>query len=501
MKKFFHKRLLKPLFITAIIIFCIIRFFNLAADVPARITWSSEIYGDEGLYTRNAIAKILTGNWLLPMESNPIVVMPLFQYIEYVFMKSMGINLHIARLPGILFFITTLIFLYIIYRRFASSTVSFGVLALVSCNHLLFVYSRLALNENLMLLLAVVAFYLSFIYYKHMILTLIMPFVIFLAVLAKISALSIWIPVIFVILYGDTGFNTTSKKLRRLGVSFLLFFVLCIFYVLLVIRPYYDYGGYYLAIVPIFPDSMHGIASVVYAVYKILRNGYLIMHGIYCIGYIAGIIGMVGVFFLKRLACRRLLIAFALWIIVYAIAGAIGGGYNPPRYYIFTIIPLISIMGFLIKDLWFSFSKYIKVFRIFFVLILVSYTVLNIGQTIVSFIHPEWSFSQMAEDIEQTIRTSQKSPIIITDIVDTYTLASGMLVLNMETGPVDKKLKFDHYKPNFLITLGPITDNERNHRYVAEYASIEILKTYEVFHNHHNGQPVYFYQLVPHKID
>jgi 4-amino-4-deoxy-L-arabinose transferase-like glycosyltransferase len=491
-----RKKLLKSFLVAAIGIFCIIRFFNLAADVPARITWSSEIYGDEGLYVRNAVAKIITGNWLLPMESNPIVVMPVFQFIEYVFFKIMGINLFSARFSGVLFFIGTMIFLYFIYRRFTSSIMSLGILVLVSCNHLLFVYSRLALNENLMLLFAVIAFYLSLIYHKHFILTLVMPFAIFLAVLSKISALSIWIPVIFVILYSDNGFCITTQKLKRIGLSFLLFFILCISYIILVIKPYHDYGGYYLAIVPIFPDSMHGISSVIYAVYKIFRNGYLIMHGIYCIGYIAGIIGMVGIFFLKRLPCRRLLIAFALWIIAYAIAGAIGGGYNPPRYYIFTIIPLISIMGFLVISLWSSVSKHINIIRVFLVLILLSYIVLNTGRTIAHVIHPEWSFAKMAEDIEQTIRKTQKNPVIITDIVDSFALASGMLVLNIETGPADKYLKFERYKPNFLITLGPITDSEGNHQYIADYAAVRLLKTYNVFHNHHNGKPVYFYQLI-----
>jgi hypothetical protein len=496
MKDDIQKPLLKIAFAGIVVIFCIIRVFNLAADVPARITWSSEIYGDEGLYVRNAVAKAVTGNWLLSMESNPIVVMPVFQFIEYAFFKIMGINLCSARFAGVLFFTGTMFFLYLIYRRFTSSIMSFGILALVSCNHLLFVYSRLALNENLMLLLTVIAFYLSFVYHKHSILTLVMPFVIFLAVLAKISALSIWIPVIFVILYGDNDFCITSQKLKRIGLSFLFFFVLCIFYVILVINPYRNYGGYYLAIVPIFPDSMHGIYSVIYAVFKILRNGYLIMHGIYCIGYIAGIIGIVGVFFLKRLPYRRLLIAFALWVIVYAIAGAIGGGYNPPRYYIFTIIPLISIMGFLISNLWSSLSKYVNIVRIFFILILSSYVVLNAGRTIVYIIHPEWSFVRMAEDISQTIRDTQEKPVIITDIVDTFALASGMLVLNMETGPADKYLKLERYKPSFLITLGSITDHGENYQYITDYAELRLLKRYDVFHNHHNGKPVYFYQLI-----
>lgn len=444
---------------------------------------------------RNAVAKVVTGNWLLPMESNPIVVMPVFQLIEYVFFKIMGVNLVSSRFSGVLFFIGTMVFLYLIYRRFVNSITSFGILALVSCNHLLFVYSRLALNENLMLLLAVIAFYMSLIYHKHSILTLVMPFIVFLAILAKISALSIWIPVIFMIIYNDNGFDLTRQKLKRIGISILFFILLCILYVLFVLRPYHDYGGYYLAIVPIFPDSMHGISSVIYAVYKILRNGYLIMHGIYCIGYIAGIIGMIGVFFFKKITYRKLLIAFALWIIIYAIAGAIGGGYNPPRYYIFTIIPLISIMGFVIMGIWTTISKNTKFIKVFLVLILLGYIILNMGRTFVYIIHPEWSFSNMAESITQTIEKSQKNPVIITDIVDTYALASGMLVLNIETGPADKNLKFLHYQPNFLITLGPIIDNEENYQYVTDYASIQLLKTYNVFHNHHNGKPVHLYQL------
>ena len=135
------------------------------------------------------------------------------------------------------------------------------------------------------------------------------------------------------------------------------------------------------------------------------------------------------------------------------------------------------------------------------VIILLGYTVLNMGRTAVYLFRPEWSFSEMAENIKQTIEKSQKDPVIITDIVDTYALASGMLVLNIETGPTDKRLKFSHYQPNFLITLGPITDSEVNFKYVTDFAALQLLRTYDVFHNHHNGKPVYFYQLNHHPGD
>ena len=495
MTESFNNRFVKALIIAVIIVFAVLRFLNLEADVPAGITWSSEIYGDEGLYVRNAVARIITGKWLLPMESNPIVVMPVFQIIEYVFFTIMGVNLISSRIAGVFLFILTIIFLYLIYRRSANSMVSFFVLALVVCNHLFFVYSRLALNENLMLLFAVIAFYLGLIYHKRSIFIFILPCIIFLAILAKISALSIWIPVSFVILYTDNGFKITLNKLKRMGASILIFVVLCILYFVFVLRPYNDYGGYYLAIVPIFPDSMHGISSVIYAVYKILRNGYLVMHGIYCIGYITGVIGMISVFFLKKIPYRRLQMAFSLWVITYAIAGAIGGGYNPPRYYIFTIIPLISIMGLLVVGLRNYVLKYTKAFKIITIVILSGYIASNMSRTIIYMLHPEWSFSNMSNSIKQTILKSQRDPVIITDIIDTYALASGMLVLNIETGPSDKSIKFSHYKPSFLITLGPITDNEVNYQYVKDFASIELQKTFDVFHNHHNGKPVYFYRL------
>jgi predicted membrane-bound mannosyltransferase len=183
-----------------VVFFLTIRFLDLKADVPARITWSSEIYGDEGLYARNAVARITTGAWLLPMESNPVVVMPIFQAIEYIFFRVMGVNLNSARIPGVLFFIIAICFVYLIYRHFCDRVKSLAVTVLVSCNHLLFVYNRLALNENLMLVFAVIAVYLSLNYNKYRILTLVLPLVMFGAVLAKIAALSIWVPVVFLIL-------------------------------------------------------------------------------------------------------------------------------------------------------------------------------------------------------------------------------------------------------------------------------------------------------------
>jgi 4-amino-4-deoxy-L-arabinose transferase-like glycosyltransferase len=483
--------------IILVFFFLAIRFLNLSADVPARITWSSEIYGDEGLYARNAVAKTTTGDWLLPLESNPIVVMPLFQVIEYMFFKIMGVSLDSARLPGVLFFIITLYFVYLIYRHFTDRIKSLAVTLFISCNHLLFVYNRLALNENLMLVFAVIAVYLSLNYDKYRIHMLVLPLVMFCAVLAKISALSVWVPVVFLILYkGDN--HIARQNIKRISLSLLLFVVMCIFYMIAVVKPYYDYGGYYLDLIPILPDSMEGLFSLVYAVYKIFRNGYLIMHGIYCIGYIAGIIGMILVFFIKDLKYRRMLMAMALWVIAYTVCGAVGGGYNPPRYYVFTVIPLISIMGFLIFDFWSLYPKHAAIKRVFLILVASAYFIFNGGRTISYICAPERSFSNMSDEVANMIRSSREAPVVITDIVDTYGLASGMLVLNLETGPADKTLKFDYYHPKFLITLGPLADNAENQKCVSEYASIEMLGNYDVFHNHHNGKPVYFYRLTPH---
>lgn len=498
MKRIGWLSLLKMLLLTIIICFCILRFIHLAADVPVGTTWSSEIYGDEGLYTRNATAKLITNKWLLPFESNPIVVMPIFQFIEYIFLKSMGINLISARLPGVLFFMITLIFLYLIFRRFINGVLSLGVLVLISCNYLLFVYSRLALNENLMLLLSVAAIYLGTVYNKYFIHAVITPVVVFLAVLCKISGLSVWLPVLFLVLYENDGFNITSAKLRSIALSLLIFVALCFSYMAFVIKPYHDYGRYYLAIVPIFPESMHGVSSVIYAVYKIFRNGYLICHGIYSIGYIAGIISMIAIVFIKGIKHKRLLGAFALWIVIYVFAGGIGGGYNPPRYYVLTVIPLISIMGFFIVYLWSLRSKYAQVLKVASVLIVLGYISFNAGKISAFIVHPEWSFYTMANDISNTVKSKQRPGVILTDIVDTYSLASGMLVLNLETGTEDKKLKFDRYQPHFLITLGPVSDNPWNFQYIKEYGSIELVKTYDVFENYHNGKPVHFYQIEPH---
>lgn len=489
---------IKLLLVFVIVVFCFLRFFYLAADVPVGTTWSSEIYGDEGLYTRNATAKVLTNRWLLPYESNPIVVMPIFQFIEYIFLDLMGINLISARLPGVLFFIITLIFLYALFRRFYNDIFSLGALALISCNYLLFVYSRLALNENLMTLLSVIAIYLASLYNKHFIYVVLTPLVISLAVLSKISALSVWLPVFFLILYESDGLNITSKKLRRLACSILIFMALCFLYIGFIIKPYHDYGGYYLAIVPIFPESMHGLSSVIYAVYKIFRNGYLISHGIYSIGYVVGIISMIAIVFVKRLKHKRLLGAFVLWVVVYVFAGAIGGGYNPPRYYILTVIPLLSIMFFFMVHLWFLHYRHKQVLRVGLTVLMVCYMVLNIGKIFPFLVHPEWSFKTMSDDISRTIQSTQKPAVILTDIVDTYALASGMLVLNLETGPEDKKLKFARYQPHFLITLGPVSDNLRNFQDIKQYGCIELLEIYDVFENYHNGKPVHFYQIEPH---
>src|ERR1700710_1588577 len=90
--------------VTAILVFVslliALRFFHLDADFPLGISWSGDLYTDEGWYANAAIRDIVSGEWYLPGDFNPAVTLPVGQLLQRAAFGVFGLGLIPARLTG-----------------------------------------------------------------------------------------------------------------------------------------------------------------------------------------------------------------------------------------------------------------------------------------------------------------------------------------------------------------------------------------------------------------
>jgi hypothetical protein len=101
----------------------------------------------------------------------------------------------------------------------------------------------------------------------------------------------------------------------------------------------------------------------------------------------------------------------------------------------------------------------------------------------------------MAVDIKQRIAASERPDgILIGDIANTISLATGQPSINATWGTRDAGWKLARYKPTFYVSLGQ--DKETRAIIAADY-DLSLLGTYDVFGNYYQGKRVHFYALQP----
>ncbi len=143
-------------FVLAVLVltFTLLRLLNLEADFPHEINnFSADLLTDEGWYSNAAVRKVVTGDWILPGDFNPVVVLPVFQLTQFLVFKIGGIGLFQARLQDVVWFLVLQTFLFLFINRMAGLRSALLSALVTATNPFLFAYSRLAFLEIPMLAL------------------------------------------------------------------------------------------------------------------------------------------------------------------------------------------------------------------------------------------------------------------------------------------------------------------------------------------------------------
>lgn len=148
-----------------------LHFVHLRADFPNHSAWSDWAkYTDEGWYGLAAIRHYQLGHWNVPGDFNPAAALPIWPLLEIAVFHFTGVSLLAARVLAVSVFGLALLCCYLLLRRWAmdedkrmygtDSSTNIPSLAaaiavlLLAASPFFFAFSRLAILEPLMILLA-----------------------------------------------------------------------------------------------------------------------------------------------------------------------------------------------------------------------------------------------------------------------------------------------------------------------------------------------------------
>lgn len=149
-----------------------LHFVHLRADFPNYSPWPDWAkYTDEGWYGSAAIRHYQLGRWDVPGDFNPAAALPVWPLLELLLFRFTGVSVTAARALAVTVFGLILVTTYLLLRRWARDRAKSAVngppsarslgpaiaVLLLAASPFYFAFSRLAILEPLMLLLALAA--------------------------------------------------------------------------------------------------------------------------------------------------------------------------------------------------------------------------------------------------------------------------------------------------------------------------------------------------------
>jgi hypothetical protein len=191
----------------------------------------------------------------------------------------------------------------------------------------------------------------------------------------------------------------------------------------------------------------------------------------------------------KRARRDRLVLACTLWIAISFAALAVRG-YLPPRYYLPLSVPLACLLGVMaveaVSNLRPSRAAYLPL------VLVAGIGAVNLIGIVRHLASPQFSFVEMAWDVEAQIEAHGGNPLLIGNIANSVSLATGLASINSELGTRDLPWKLEKYRPGYYLALG---EEKPTVRKLSEVYELQPLASYDVFGNYYDGKPVQLYKL------
>ncbi|MFB5649514.1 ArnT family glycosyltransferase [Leptospira wolffii] len=474
----------------ATLFFVLLRFYNVSLDFPYYITITGAPLTDEGWYFSGVINKLTWGQWYLPGDFNPIVSLPLNNFIAYPILNLFDHPLIPLRVFTCILAIITLLFVRKLARRFLSQITVDLFLLFLSIDFLFFSYSRIALLEVWVLSLCAISSYfvLNPDKKRQSLQLFIGSFALLVALILKPQSFPLTIALLYALL------KNPERKTRKLTS------------VIIVLTPILVYISTFQILKIQFPEDHFLFYSInlkerlITDFWRILINiPFLLINTHFSITpfILPGIIGLLLGTILplgkkQRFLSRFFLLWFSAQFSLYCLFN-----YQPERYLLFLILPIYVGLSITIVTLLKLKGK-LKIPGIAFAILMIIFQFKTSTSKIQKYFktaEPSYvHFMQSVETILKNRHKDIKDARVIGAFAHTVSLYAKFRAINTDltTIPIDRKIK--QYQPQYLICF----ENEKwdFDKFTNRYR-LKLLLTEPVMKNYYRSLPLSLYELDP----
>jgi 4-amino-4-deoxy-L-arabinose transferase-like glycosyltransferase len=400
---------------------------HLAADFPDRPGWKdAAVVTDEGWYLNAATRHALTGGWYLPGDFNPAVALPVWPSLAALLFHFTGPGIVPARAFAVALLGIALACIALLLHRRSPLWVALLFLSFAVSSPFLFAFSRLALTETLLLCLLAVAMLLA----DHAapdhaapdaprnwILVAVLGAVLLLMALAKLSALSLFPAVLYLLWHRLRG------SPRRVIASFLLLGVIVaggygLYRAAVSASPFQsDFRYFYAANQFGHPANLKGwLISLRFSVMDLwFTCGWLSV-----LAFAALLASLATP--LRSLRSESLFVA-ALLLVLGTSAFICARNYHAPHYYLFTPVALAILVALALRA---AFEATPRRFSLWLVLPVAAVLLVFAIRAVGLVRHPAYTFLNAAKSVKDIIdREASPRRLLLAESGDQITLMTG----------------------------------------------------------------------------
>ncbi len=465
------------------VIFLLLRFIHLDADFPEWLTQSGSIFTDEGWYANAAVRYFISGNWYLPGDFNPVTNMPVSQIIFHYSFSMFDLSLSVGRSTTALIFIfLSVLSSMLLYKKY-------GPLPAILCLTLMattftgFAFSRIMITGLIATFFVISAIYIIRPIEANISHTRIFFSSLFIGVgmLTK-TTMVFAVPVLFYLSWWHAKDNR----------EFIKYFLLSLFVLVIVV------GGFNLYSKQIYLDDYIYFSQLNFAARQ--HHGFVdwilnipkVIVGLKAFGYYFIVINVLmifsGFFVSRRFRKDPFVHVFLMYIILYM--GLLSlVAYNPPRYYLPLLVPIIllSVISVFEIKIWIKDSIkpvsqkiiVLPMLLIFSVSLIESFKVVNYLTNL------NYSYINMIRETKEIIesRGSDLTSVLLFGAnADTVSIETGIPAANSIIRVDSVKNGLKTLKPDYVLID---TDSDLASLVISGGGEILELKSWDVFGRHH----------------
>lgn len=446
-----------------------LHFLHLRADFPNHSPWTDWAkYTDEGWYGDAAIRHYLRGTWRLPGDFNPAAALPVWPLLEAVLFRFTGVGIVAARTLTVAVFGGILMCGYWLLRRdfrglslgwsfgktSSAGLCSAAAVLLMAVSPYFFVFSRMAVLEPLLVLLALMALLVAGRVaearsgWSAVGLQVAVGVLVALMIGTKTTAVSL-VPAVGWMLLSACGWRQRAM-LRAVGVAGGTTLAVWGVYFLAVIRPHYLQDFQYLFLANQYTGITGENAS------EVIRDAFKDGMWIGPVVYPLLFAGLVFACVRRSLWRDPVFMSLALWIAGY-FAFLVYHANLQPRYYLVIAVPMVLLVV--------RAAEHAVLWRWQSALVLVPLLLVMVGmdtrRTLQYVWHPEYSFQTAAKEIERVVESDPSHSHTVLSISGSdLSLMTGLPSICDDFGTMELEDRIAAYKPGWFVAWNYVEDDK-----------------------------------------